>query len=136
MKVVFVTPRYGPEIMGGAESASRLLAEHLAAQPGFEVAAYSTCALDHLTWENDLAPGETDMNGVTLTRFTVARERQEEFFGFDGKLRRSPRHVTRAHRRPATGRCRRSRVLAVPVPVDGGRHPLGPDADGPAPGGP
>jgi glycosyltransferase involved in cell wall biosynthesis len=94
MKVVFVTPRYGPEIMGGAESASRLLAEHLAAQPGFEVAAYSTCALDDRAWENDLAPGDTDMNGVTLTRFTVARERPKEFFGFDGKLRRSPRHVT------------------------------------------
>ena len=94
MKVVFVTPRYGPEIMGGAESASRTLAEHLAAEPGFEVAAYSTCALAHLTWENQLPAGDTDMNGVTLTRFKVASERQEEFFKFDGKLRRSPRHVS------------------------------------------
>jgi glycosyltransferase involved in cell wall biosynthesis len=94
MKVVFVTPRYGPEVMGGAESAARLLAEHLAAQPGFEVAAYSTCALDHITWENEVPAGTTDMNGVTLTRFAVARRREEEFFRFDGKLRLSPRHVS------------------------------------------
>jgi glycosyltransferase involved in cell wall biosynthesis len=94
MKVVFVTPRYGPEIMGGAESASRLLAEHLAAEPGFEVAAYSTCALDHISWENDLPSGSTEMNGVTLTRFPVAARREKAFFELDGKLRRSPRHVT------------------------------------------
>ena len=30
-KVAFVTPRYGPEIMGGAETALRQLAEHLCA---------------------------------------------------------------------------------------------------------
>jgi glycosyltransferase involved in cell wall biosynthesis len=71
-----------------------LLAEHLAAQPGFEVAAYSTCALDHITWENEVPAGTTDMNGVTLTRFAVARRREEEFFRFDGKLRLSPRHVS------------------------------------------
>jgi glycosyltransferase involved in cell wall biosynthesis len=94
MKVVFVTPRYGPEIMGGAESAARLLAEHLAAVPGFEVAAYSTCALDHITWENELAAGTTDMHGVTLTRFPVSRRREDVFFRFDGRLRLSPRHVT------------------------------------------
>jgi glycosyltransferase involved in cell wall biosynthesis len=94
MRVVFVTPRYGPEVVGGAESASRTLAEHLVTEPGFEVAAYSTCALDHLTWENDLPPGDTEMNGVTLTRFEVAHTRQEEFFKLDGKLRRSPRHVS------------------------------------------
>jgi glycosyltransferase involved in cell wall biosynthesis len=94
MRVVFVTPRYGPEVVGGAESAARTLAEHLATEPGFEVAAYSTCALDQRTWENDLPPGVTEMNGVILTRFEVAHARQEEFFKVDGKLRRSPRHVS------------------------------------------
>lgn len=94
MNVVFVTPRYGPEVMGGAESASRLLAEHLAAEPGFEVSAYSTCALDDLTWENELPPGDTVMNGVSLTRFEVAGRRPEAFFKVDGRLRRSPRHVS------------------------------------------
>lgn len=94
MKVVFVTPRYGPEVMGGAESASRLLAEHLATEPGFEVSAYSTCALDHISWANDLPSGSSEMNGVTLTRFPVAARRQKAFFELDGRLRRSPRQVT------------------------------------------
>ncbi|HLJ07114.1 MAG TPA: hypothetical protein VKX24_01145, partial [Acidimicrobiia bacterium] len=94
MKVLFVTPRYDPGAIGGAESAARLLAEHLAAEPGFEVAAYSTCALDHLGWENQLAPGTTTVNGVTLTRFEVAEPRSEDFFKLDDRLRRSPRRVT------------------------------------------
>jgi len=34
MKVAFVTPRYGPEVMGGAETAARQLAEHLVADCG------------------------------------------------------------------------------------------------------
>ena len=94
MKVVFVTPRYGPEVMGGAESASRLLAEHLALEARFEVAAYSTCALDHLTWENELPAGHSVMNGVALTRFEVAAKRELSFFTLDERLRRAPRHVS------------------------------------------
>ncbi len=94
MKVVFVTPRYDPSAIGGAESAARLLAEHLAAQPGFEVEAYSTCAVDHLTWKNELPPGRTEMHGVAVHRFAVAHERDEDFFHCDARLRRSPRHVT------------------------------------------
>ena len=34
-KVAFVTPRYGPEVMGGAETAARQLAEHLTADCGW-----------------------------------------------------------------------------------------------------
>ena len=94
MKVVFVTPRYDPGAIGGAESAARSLAEHLAAQPGFEVAAFSSCALDHLTWENELPAGDTAMNGVTVTRFEVAAPRELAFFDLDERLRRAPRHVS------------------------------------------
>jgi len=94
MKVLFVTPRYDATAIGGAESAARTLAEHLAAQPGFEVAAYSTCAIDHITWENALAPGRSMLNGVAVTRFEVAELRRYEFFKTDGKLRLSPRRVT------------------------------------------
>ncbi len=94
MKIVFVTPRYDPEAIGGAEAAARLLAEHLAVRPGLEVAAYSTCAVDHVSWRNELPAGSSEMNGVALTRFKVASERPHEFFKFDSRLRRSPRHVT------------------------------------------
>ncbi|MGH9044730.1 MAG: hypothetical protein ACRDVP_07870, partial [Acidimicrobiales bacterium] len=96
MKVVFVSPRYDPQAIGGAESAVRSLAEHLATLPNFEVSAYSTCALNHLSWENEVPPGTEDLNGVTVTRFAVAQARTEKFFEVDAALRRSPRTVTLA----------------------------------------
>ena len=58
MKVVFVTPRYGPQVMGGAETAARQLAEHLIAETDWEAEAYSTCALDPHTWADELEPGD------------------------------------------------------------------------------
>jgi glycosyltransferase involved in cell wall biosynthesis len=96
MKVLFVTPRYGPEVMGGAESAARLLAEHLALDVRFEVAAYSTCALDDRTWANELPAGDSVMNGVALSRFEVPATRQPSFFTLDKQLRRAPRQVSLA----------------------------------------
>ncbi len=94
MKVVFVTPRYDPAAIGGAESAARLLAEHLALEPGLEVCAYSTCALDHLNWENQLPAGTSTLNGVTVTRFEVAEPRRKAFFELDGRLRHAPRRAS------------------------------------------
>ncbi len=69
MKVAFVTPRYGPEVMGGAETAARQLAEHLVAEIGWDVEVFSTCTLDHITWEDVLEPGDSELNGVTVHRF-------------------------------------------------------------------
>ena len=68
-KVAFVTPRYGVEVMGGAESAARQLAEHLVADLGWPVEVFSTCALDHLTWDNVLPAGDSVLNGVTVHRY-------------------------------------------------------------------
>ena len=64
MKVAFVTPRYGPQVMGGAETAARQLAEHLVAETDWEAEAYSTCALDPHTWADELEPGDSVINGV------------------------------------------------------------------------
>ena len=52
VKLAFVTPRYGTEVIGGAETAARMLAERLCRRPGWEVEVLTSCALDHLTWEN------------------------------------------------------------------------------------
>lgn len=90
MRVVFVTPRYDPGAIGGAEAAARLLAEHLAREPDIEVSAYSTCALDHLNWENQLPPGSVTLNGVHVTRFTVVEPRRRAFFDLDARLRGAP----------------------------------------------
>jgi glycosyltransferase involved in cell wall biosynthesis len=89
-KVAFVTPRYGPEVMGGAETAARQLAEHLAADCGWSVEVFSSCALDHITWADVLPPGDRMENGVTVHRFRSASGRVPEFYELDGRLRAAP----------------------------------------------
>lgn len=69
-RLAFVTPRYGDDILGGAETFARCLAEkaisHLA-----DVEVFTTCAQDHLTWRNQLPPGPSVINGVRIQRFPV-----------------------------------------------------------------
>jgi glycosyltransferase involved in cell wall biosynthesis len=89
-KVAFVTPRYGPEVMGGAETAARQLAEHLTAECGWTVEVFTTCALDHITWDDVLPPGDSTLNGVTVHRFRSASGRVPEFYEIDGRLRTAP----------------------------------------------
>lgn len=96
MRVAFVTPRYGPEVMGGAETAARLLAEHLVAECGVEVEAYSTCALDHVSWRDELEPGDSALNGVAVHRFPSTAGRDPAFYELDTRLRLGPRHATRS----------------------------------------
>jgi glycosyltransferase involved in cell wall biosynthesis len=95
MKVAFVTPRYGPQIIGGAETAARQLAEHLVAQTDWEAEAYSTCALDPHTWADELEPGDSEINGVPVHRFASAHGRLPDFYGLDGRVRLAPRLASR-----------------------------------------
>ena len=94
-KVAFVTPRYGPEIMGGAETAVRQLAEHLRASTDWEAEVHTTCALDAITWDDVLDPGPADVNGVTVHRHPSAHGRLPDFYGLDGTVRLAPRLATR-----------------------------------------
>ena len=64
VRIAFVVPRYGPDIIGGAETAARLLAEHLVALQGWEVDVLTTCAEDFVTWDDVYPPGEeSDQRG-------------------------------------------------------------------------
>jgi glycosyltransferase involved in cell wall biosynthesis len=67
-RIAVVPPRYGPEVIGGAEAVLRELAEGLA-ERGWEVEALTTCARDHYTWANDLPEGESREGGVLVRRF-------------------------------------------------------------------
>jgi glycosyltransferase involved in cell wall biosynthesis len=99
VKLAFVTPRYGLEVIGGAETAARMLAERLCVRPGWEVEVLTSCALDHLTWENTELSGTSTLNGVTVHRYPTASRRLLEYFKLDGRLRVSPSTATLAESR-------------------------------------
>lgn len=79
MRVAFVVPRYGDGIVGGAETLTRGLAEHLAATRT-AVEVLTTCARSHLTWRNEFRPGVVREREVTVRRFAV-KPRDERTFG-------------------------------------------------------
>jgi len=99
MKLAFVTPRYGTEVIGGAETAARMLAERLCLRPGWEVEVLTSCAMDHLTWANTEPPGTSVLNGVTVHRFPTASQRQLDYFDLDAKIRLAPTVVGLAEAR-------------------------------------
>lgn len=78
MKVTYVVPRYGLEVIGGAEYGARMLAEHLV-EAGVDVQVCTTCALDARTWENWYPPGTSVVNGVVVRRFLSVRPRDPHF---------------------------------------------------------
>jgi glycosyltransferase involved in cell wall biosynthesis len=90
VKLAVVVQRYGADINGGAELHARYLAERLAQHASVEVV--TTCARDYVTWRNELAPGTETINGLTVRRFPVAREREPLEFG-----RRSHRVFDQTH---------------------------------------
>ena len=92
--MAFVTPRFGPQIMGGAEGAVRGLAEHLRAFTDWEAEVHTTCALDPITWDDVLEPGTSESNGVTVHRHPSAHGRFPDFYGLDGSVRLAPRQAT------------------------------------------
>ena len=74
MRVGFVVQRYGTEVVGGAELHCRWVAERLAERHDVEV--LTTTATDYLSWENVLAEGRQEVNGIAVRRFPVTRQRR------------------------------------------------------------
>ena len=90
MKIGVVVQRYGADINGGAELHARYIAERLARHASVEVV--TTCARDYVSWKNELAPGEEQVNGISVRRFPVSHERRPQEFG-----RRSARVFDHRH---------------------------------------
>lgn len=88
MKLALVIHRYGADFAGGSEAHCRHLAERLRAH--HDVTVVTTCARDYLHWTNAYPPGASEVNGVRVLRFPVARERNLKTFAdisdevFDG----------------------------------------------------
>lgn len=70
MRLLFVVPRYGADIAGGAERVIRDYALHMA-ERGHVVSVHTTCARDHVRWTNDLPEGESSDAGVRVVRHHV-----------------------------------------------------------------
>ena len=96
MKVAYVVPRYGVEVLGGAEYGARMLAERLVARLGWEVAVLTTCALDWRTWSDDYPAGEVDVNGVRVRRFRSIAGRDPGFEPFSARVLAAPQSATPA----------------------------------------
>jgi glycosyltransferase involved in cell wall biosynthesis len=90
VKLAVVVQRFGADINGGAELHARYVAERLARHA--EVEVVTTCARDYVTWRNERPPGVELINGITVRRFPVSRERDPYDFG-----RRSHRVFENAH---------------------------------------
>jgi glycosyltransferase involved in cell wall biosynthesis len=91
MKITFVTVRYGPAVVGGAEQACRQLAEHLAAD-GVDVRVHTTCAIDPVTWADVLPPGRALEAGVTVHRHLSAAGRDPHFDAHSRPVLSDPAH--------------------------------------------
>jgi glycosyltransferase involved in cell wall biosynthesis len=78
VRLALVVQRYGLEVFGGAELHCRWVAEHLAKRHRVEV--LTSTATDYLSWTNVLPVGTSELNGVSVRRFPVARSRRVETF--------------------------------------------------------
>ena len=85
MRIAVVVPRYGAQVLGGAESLARGFAE-AAIQRGWEVEVWTTCARSHYTWENVYPEGAFRENGVRVRRFPVAWQNRERWIALEVKL--------------------------------------------------
>jgi glycosyltransferase involved in cell wall biosynthesis len=94
VKLAVVTPRYGDDIAGGAETAARLLATELVARTPWRVEVLTTTARDATTWSNDFPTEASVLDGVEVRRFAVARTRRADFDRLCARLLYRPRRAS------------------------------------------
>ncbi len=79
MKIAIVVQRYGNEVVGGAETHSRKIAERLKEYLNWNVEVITTTALDYRTWNNYFPVGASLVNGIKVHRFPNAFSRWKLF---------------------------------------------------------
>ena len=86
-RVAVILPRYGASLGGGAETLTRELFLKLIE---YGIITYgevwTTCALDHRTWKNELPVGTTIEDGLKVSRFSVDERDLEPFVQAEMKL--------------------------------------------------
>ena len=81
-----MVPRYGPEIIGGAETAARALAERLVSLKGWDVEVLTGCADDFVSWADVRPAGVESVNGVRVVRFASSAGRDPSFHPLSAAL--------------------------------------------------
>lgn len=76
-KVAILIHQYGNDVVGGAESYAKSLAEHLAKYDN--VTVLTTTSNDYSTWSDFYSPGREIQNGVELIRFSTEKARNKKF---------------------------------------------------------
>jgi glycosyltransferase involved in cell wall biosynthesis len=87
MRVAIVVPRYGPEVLGGAESQARGFAEEAVGQD-WDIEVWTTCAESHYTWENVYPKGRQIQEGVVIHRFPVTQSNSARHSELEVRLSR------------------------------------------------
>jgi glycosyltransferase involved in cell wall biosynthesis len=77
-KFACVIHRFGTDFAGGSEGHCRAIATRLAAR--HDVTIVTTCAKDHITWQNEYAEGRSTNGPLTVVRFPVVRTRSMHRF--------------------------------------------------------
>lgn len=95
LSIAYVIPRYGVEVIGGAESAARQFAERLALR-GHAVTVLTTTARDSDTWSPHYASGSEMINGVSVHRFPIDSGRHSGFAAYAGRTLFAPWAATAA----------------------------------------
>ncbi len=67
-RIALVPPRFGTDVIGGAEAVVADIGRGLARR-GWDVEILTTCARDHFTWANEYPAGDSSVDGMTVRRF-------------------------------------------------------------------
>ncbi len=69
-RIAVVSFRFGPDIVGGAETSLGTLAQALQ-HAGHQIEVFTTCTKSESNWKNELAAGPTTLAGLAVHRFPV-----------------------------------------------------------------
>lgn len=122
VKLGVVVPRYGEEVVGGAEHWIRALGEHMVTMRGWAVDVFTTCAVSAETWADHYRPGSVELNGVTVHRYRSRSGRNPEYLEMYPRLQRDPSSISEADARTYV-------ELVGPVCPDATAHAASSDCD-------
>lgn len=69
-RIAIVSFRFGPDIVGGAETSLRIMA-HALQDAGHQVEVFTTCTASESHWKNDVPAGAVTLDGLTVQRFPI-----------------------------------------------------------------